>query len=445
MGEPSPLGNPSRNARKCMCRGDDHLTWKHPVSLEVCKGLCTTGGYEYQFEYTWVVCLITFYSVPTELPLYNVSSSVSVFIGVFSCPIWICLRGLELEPAPILALEDAHAHMDRLKLYMVYRRALLEDCGPSLPLVIQRGRSPQGGQRPGDVGTISSTGSRSPKHYQTFGQTLGAYYPQRYVQYKPPRPMAPTYLHQTLEPIFATQGLGHDTDHCVTLRHAIQDLIDQGLVNLGQPSVTTRPLPTHSMHAMPPPPGVDTVGSQTSTPFSFDFKLRERCTDCNPQWESSSVLTSSSQASPLVARPFDGVVSHEEVRKEDDGLLRQLQSIHAHISIWSLLASSSTQRDALIQALSHIQVETTTTLKGLIHMMTVDKATCIVFLDDDLPPEGLDHTCPLYITVGCSGHRVPSILLDNGSAFERLPISYCYRPWLCTFRLWSLYIDGQSI
>ena len=42
--------------------------------------------YEYQFEYTWVVCLITFYSVPTELPLYNVSSSVSVFIGVFLVP-----------------------------------------------------------------------------------------------------------------------------------------------------------------------------------------------------------------------------------------------------------------------------------------------------------------------------------------------------------------------
>ena len=53
--------------------------------------------YEYQFEYTWVVCLITFQSVHIEVPLYNVSSSVSVFIGVFSCPIQIHLRGLELE------------------------------------------------------------------------------------------------------------------------------------------------------------------------------------------------------------------------------------------------------------------------------------------------------------------------------------------------------------
>ena len=30
------------------------------------------------------------------------------------------------------------------------------------------------------------------------------------------------------------------------------------------------------------------------------------------------------QPPPLVARPFDGVVSHEEVRREDDELLRQL-------------------------------------------------------------------------------------------------------------------------
>ena len=48
------------------------------------------------------------------------------------------------------------------------------------------------------------------------------------------------------------QSPGHDTDRCWTLRHAIQDFIDQGLVNLGQPSVTTNPLPAHSTHAVPP-------------------------------------------------------------------------------------------------------------------------------------------------------------------------------------------------
>ena len=103
--------------------------------------------------------------------------------------------------------------------------------------------------------------------------------------------------------------------------------------------------------------------------------------------------------------------------------MRQLQSTQACISIWSLLASSSTHRDALIRALSQIRVETTTTPEGLIHMMTADRATCIVFSDDDLPPEGSDHTHPLYITVGCSGRRVPSVLLDNGSALNVCPLA----------------------
>ena len=77
----------------------------------------------------------------------------------------------------------------------------------------------------------------------------------------------------------------------------------------------------------------------------------------------------------------------------------------------------------MIRALSQIRVETNTTPKGLIHMMMVDRATCIVFLDDDLPPKGSDHTHPLYITIGCSVHRVPSVLLDNGSALNVYPLA----------------------
>ena len=87
------------------------------------------------------------------------------------------------------------------------------------------------------------------------------------------------------------------------------------------------------------------------------------------------------------------------------------------------MASSSTHRDALIRALSQIRVEITTSLEGLIHMMTASKATCIVFSDDDLPPEGSDHTRPLYISVGCSGRRVSSVLLDNGSTLNVCPLA----------------------
>ena len=55
--------------------------------------------------------------------------------------------------------------------------------------------------------------------------------------------------------------------------------------------------------------------------------------------------------------------------------------------------------------------------------MITDRATCIVFFDDDFPPEGLGHICPLYISVACSGHRVLIVLLDNGSTLNVYPLA----------------------
>ena len=46
-----------------------------------------------------------------------------------------------------------------------------------------------------------------------------------------------------------------------------------------------------------------------------------------------------------------------------------------------------------------------------------------MFSNDDLPHEDSDHTRSLYITVGCSSHRVPSILLDNGLALNVCPLA----------------------
>ncbi|RVW99135.1 hypothetical protein CK203_018962 [Vitis vinifera] len=246
------------------------------------------------------------------------------------------------------------------------------------------------------------------------------------------------------------QGPGHDTDHCTALRHAIQDLIDQGLVNLGQPSVT-RTLFLLILHTVHPSSGdihhMDLIEDDSIHMLSWDDGLPEPICmtamrlmgfhwillSISPygqrmmiQGREIQIVTRSgriAQPPPPAVRPFEGTASHEEVRREDDEVLRQLQSTQARISIWSLLASSSTHRDALIRALSQIRVETTTTPEGLIHMMTAGRATCIVFSDDDLPPDGLDHVRPLYITVGCSGRRVPSVLLDNGSALNVCPLA----------------------
>ena len=86
------------------------------------------------------------------------------------------------------------------------------------------------------------------------------------------------------------------------------------------------------------------------------------------------------------------------------------------------MTSSITHRYALIRALSQIRVDTATTLERLIHFLTTNKATCIVFYDDDLLPEGSDHVRPLFIDVACSGRWVPSVLLDNGSTLNVYPL-----------------------
>ena len=85
------------------------------------------------------------------------------------------------------------------------------------------------------------------------------------------------------------------------------------------------------------------------------------------------------------------------------------------------IASSSTHRDALIRARSQIRVDTATTLEGLIHFLTVDRATRIVFSDNDLSPKRSDHVRPLFIDVAYSGCRVSSVLLGNGSALYVYP------------------------
>ena len=129
------------------------------------------------------------------------------------------------------------------------------------------------------------------------------------------------------------------------------------------------------------------------------------------------------QQPPVPSGPIDSDTARDETVREDDEILKKLQSTQTHISIWILIASSTTHRETLIKALSQIRVDTTTSLEGLIHMLTIGRASWIVFFEDDLPPEGSDHTRPLHISVGCLGRRVPFVLLNNGSALNVCPLA----------------------
>ena len=200
-------------------------------------------------------------------------------------------------------------------------------------------------------------------------------------------------------------------------------MIDQGLVDLGRPGVATDPLPTHDTRAVPPPPGgvhliefswdeifmmgwdgkapqlislyeeSDFVGyiprQQISRPFSLNpnkiygpppvspvylqhvppttpFILFPE--EYRPPHRDVQIVTRSGRVArpPLVDRPFAGIAAKEEVQREDDEILHQLRTTQARISIWSLLVSCSTHRDALVRALGQIRVDTATTPRGLL-------------------------------------------------------------------------------
>ena len=208
----------------------------------------------------------------------------------------------------------------------------------------------------------------------------------------PPQPIPPQFM-MDLHCAYH-QGPGHETDRCTTLMHAIQDLIDQGLVHLGQPSVTQNPLPTHTTHKVPPPAddihfldfdesddhicmlswddtdpepivfdeiyemsGV-ALGPQMPTPFrlvpeaaSVKATIVESLTISHYSVQTPFILVLDvekvqtphindsqtldvqyilregrilRQPPPAVARPLEGISALEEVRVEDDEILRQL-------------------------------------------------------------------------------------------------------------------------
>ena len=232
----------------------------------------------------------------------------------------------------------------------------------------------------------------------------------------PPQPTPPRFrtdLHCAYH-----HRVGHDTNSYAALRHAIQNLIDQGLVDLGRLGVTTDPIPIHETRVVPPPPGgihsieflgdeifmmgwdreapqpiclyADsgfsgyTHGQQVSKAFRLIPDDIPRQTTISPVYlqhvptmtpfilfpeeyepvhRDVQIVTRSERVvqPPPIDRPFAGIDVRDEIQREDDEILRQLRTTQARISIWSILASSSTHRDALIRALSQIRVDTATT------------------------------------------------------------------------------------
>ncbi|KAL6313270.1 hypothetical protein AAG906_016108 [Vitis piasezkii] len=247
-----------------------------------------------------------------------------------------------------------------------------------------KGKKPLGGQRSRDVGVISSTSQMTHRHHKP--------------AYLPPTLALPYYVAQgTMKPLVSYSGT---VQPCYVAQFAAKPTTFYPR-HRAQQTYASFALKTWD-ESEPEPIVVDksyeiggvTLVLRMPTPFRLVLE---------------AALIQTAIVEPLtfpyysVQMPFLLITNVEEVQTPYVDDVHTPDSTQARISIWILMAFSNTHRDALIRALSQIRVEITTTPERLIHMVTLGKATCIVFSNDDLPPEGSDHTF-LFV------------ILDNGSA-----------------------------
>ena len=115
--------------------------------------------------------------------------------------------------------------------------------------------------------------------------------------------------------------------------------------------------------------------------------------------------------------------STQQTPAEEDEMFKQLQKIQANISLWGLLVASYKHRQNLVDLLNQIQVPTTTTSQDLNAMIgSINRELTISYSDKDLTKKGKHHNDPLHIIVDSMGKRIPTVLIDDGSALDVCPL-----------------------
>ena len=109
----------------------------------------------------------------------------------------------------------------------------------------------------------------------------------------------------------------------------------------------------------------------------------------------------------------------KEKQIEEEAVLRQLKKIQADISIWGLLMASRVHRQAVLTAMDKSKLSIDTTPEQLVGLVFPRGGSpALTFSDKELPPEGINHNKPLYISVECRDKWVLVVLVDTGFAIN---------------------------
>ena len=107
------------------------------------------------------------------------------------------------------------------------------------------------------------------------------------------------------------------------------------------------------------------------------------------------------------------------MQPKDYSIVKHLEKTPAQISVWALLMSSLSHRQAFMKALYDTYVPSGTSSHNVAAMIhQVIQGHHISFCDDELPTEGRSHNNALHVTVICRGKVVNRVLVDNGSGLN---------------------------
>ncbi|XP_077242628.1 uncharacterized protein LOC143883159 [Tasmannia lanceolata] len=213
------------------------------------------------------------------------------------------------------------------------------------------------------------------------------------------------------------RGPGHMTENCLALKHAIQNMIDKDELAVERPNITQNPLPNHRAVAPPTANAIFNVDMEEAKEATYVLRMGDFEEDVSNapyvfRADEDELLLLEDQCDEMRHMTRGGrVFKPPELSVENPaGVARN--------------SENQRQNKLVLQELNAAQVSVNTSPDELVSLVAMARAAkTLSFADDDLPPEGRDHTKPLKITVTCNKKKVPEVLVDNGSALNVCPLS----------------------
>ncbi|XP_050889228.1 uncharacterized protein LOC127094438 [Lathyrus oleraceus] len=110
------------------------------------------------------------------------------------------------------------------------------------------------------------------------------------------------------------------------------------------------------------------------------------------------------------------------IKRSDYKVVDQLNQTPSKISILSLLMSSKAHRTALLKFLNEAYVaEDISVIQFDDVVANLNASSCLMFTDDDLPPNGRKHNMALHIFIKCTKVTLARVLVDTGASLNMLP------------------------